>query len=121
MEAWLETKLSEIYPDLEILYNDKRAINAELDIYAPSLNLAVEINGIFHYEPIFGEEKLEQIQNNDQRKHQACYEAGIEILWIDTSGMKYFKKDRTQKFLDKICEIIDLKLSTSQSKSASTT
>ena len=70
LEKWIEQKLSILYPNLEILYNDKQVINAELDIYIPSLKLAIEINGIFHYEPIFGESKLNQIQNNDKRKHQ---------------------------------------------------
>ena len=37
------------------------AINSELDVYVPSLNLAFELNGIFHYEPIYGEKKLNQI------------------------------------------------------------
>ena len=111
LEAWLEQKLSIIYPDLEILYNDKQTINAELDIYIPSLKLAIEINGIFHYEPIFGESKLNQIQNNDKRKHQACYEHNIEILWLDTSSLKYFKPSNAQKYLDIIKNIIQQKLS----------
>ena len=111
LEKWLEQQLSIIYPNLKILYNDKQAINAELDIYIPSLKLAIEINGIFHYEPIFGESKLNQIQNNDKRKHQACHEHNIEILWLDTSSLKYFKPENAQKYLDIITKIIKQKLS----------
>jgi len=107
LEKWLEQQLNELYSNLEILYNDKSTINSELDIYIPSLKLAIEINGIFHYEPIFGESKLQQIQNNDQRKHQACYEQGIEILWIDTSSLKYFKSKNAQKYLDIITDVIN--------------
>jgi len=110
LEKWLEQKLSELYPDLEILYNDKSAINSELDIYFPSLKLAVEINGIFHYEPIFGESKLHQIQNNDQRKLIACYERNIELLLIDSSSLKYFKSQNVQKYLNIITNILEQKL-----------
>ena len=61
LECFIEKKLSELYPDLTIHYNQKDTINSELDIYIPSFKLAFELNGIFHYEPIYGEEKLNQI------------------------------------------------------------
>lgn len=107
LEQWIEEQLNALYPDLEIHYNRKDAINAELDIYIPSMKLAFELNGIFHYEPIYGKDKLDQIQENDQRKHQSCYEAGIEICWIDSSGLKYFKEANARKYLDIICGAID--------------
>jgi hypothetical protein len=109
LEAWLEEQLQVSYTNLEIHYNKKDAINSELDIYIPSLNLAFELNGIFHYEPIFGKDKLKQIQNNDQRKFQACLESNIELVIIDSSGMKYFKPKNAQKYLNIIKEIINNK------------
>jgi hypothetical protein len=53
LEKWMAEKLDIIYPSLEIHYNRKDAINSELDIYIPALKLAIELYGIFHYEPIF--------------------------------------------------------------------
>jgi hypothetical protein len=111
LEEWLEEQLTMLYPDLEIWYSDKTTINSELDIYIPSLNLAFELNGIFHYEPIFGEDKLSQIQNNDDRKFQACIEHGIELCIMDTSSQKRFKPSTSQKFLDIILNIIHMKIS----------
>lgn len=99
-----------MYPSLDIHYNRKDAIDAELDIYIPSINLAIELNGIFHYEPIYGEKKLLQIQNNDQRKFQACLEKKIELCWIDTSSFTYFKVNKAQNYLQIITQIIDSKL-----------
>jgi hypothetical protein len=111
LEIWLEERLALLYPNLNILYSDKTTINSELDIYIPSLNLAFELNGIFHYEPIFGESKLEQIQNNDERKFQACLERGIELCIIDTSQQKYVKPSTSQKYLDIITKLVNYKLS----------
>jgi len=109
LETWLKEKLTNLYPNLEIHFNRKDAINSELDIYIPSLKLAIELNGIFHYEPIYGAEKLEKIQNNDERKFQACLEQGIEFCIIDTSSQKYFKESTSEKFLNIISNIIELK------------
>lgn len=107
LEVWLEDQLTDLYPDLEIHFNRKDTIQSELDIYIPSLKLAFELNGIFHYEPIYGKDKLKKIQNNDERKFQACLEEGIELCIIDTSGQKYFKPKSAQKYLDIITNIID--------------
>ena len=107
LEIWLEKQLTQLYPDFEILFNHKEAINSELDIYFPTLKLAFELNGIFHYEPIYGAEKLSQIQNNDDRKFQACLEHNIELCIINNSTMKNFKPQKAQKYLDIITNLVE--------------
>jgi len=107
LEKYLEEQLTQLYPNLEIHFNRKDAINSELDIYIPSLSLAFELNGIYHYEPIHGQEKLAQIQNNDNRKFQACLENNIELCIIDSSKLVYFKPKNAQKYLDIITNIIN--------------
>jgi len=111
LEKWLETKLIDLYPELEIHFNRKDAINSELDIYIPSLKLGFELNGIFHYEPIYGQDKLDKIKNNDNRKFQACIEQNIELCIIDSSQQKYFKEKTSQKYLDIIVNLLNSRLS----------
>ena len=110
LEQYIEKHLILIYPDLKILFNNKGTINSELDVYIPLLNLAFELNGIFHYEPIYGQDKLNQIQNNDNRKFQACIEREIELCVIDTSQQKYFKEQSSKKFISIITNIINNKI-----------
>lgn len=114
LESWLELQLTLLYPNLEIHYNKKDSIGSELDIYIPSLKIAFELNGIFHYEPIFGSNKLEQIQSNDSRKYKACINSNISLCIIDSSQLKYFKEKNCKKFLDIITNIINDAINTSQ-------
>ena len=107
LEIWLEKKLVKLYPRLEIHFNKKDAINSELDIYIPSLKLAFELNGIFHYEPIYGIDKLDKTKNNDNRKFQACLEKQIELCIIDVSKIKYFKEKTSIPILEIITNIIN--------------
>lgn len=111
LEIWLEEQLTFLYPNLEIHYNQKSAIESELDIYIPSLNIAFELNGIFHYEPIYGVDKLNKIQDNDISKSKACFDAKIDLCIIDTSKEKYFKTSWAEKYLNIITNIIKERMS----------
>ena len=109
LEVWLAKKLQTLFPQIEFHFNRKDAINSELDIYIPSLKLAFELNGIYHYEPIHGNDKLTKIQNNDRRKFQACLEKGIELCIIDSSKLAYFKESNATPYLEIIQKIINQK------------
>jgi len=113
LEIWIESQLSVLYPNLKVDYNKSDTIGSELDIYISSLNIAFELNGIFHYEPIFGIKKFNQIQENDLSKSKACIDAKIDLCVIDTSSLKYFKITPAQKYLDIITKIIKERLLTS--------
>ena len=110
LEIWLEKRLKKTYPSIKFLFNDKTIINSELDIYIPELNLAFELNGIFHYEPIFGIDKLNSIQNNDNSKIKQCLEKHIDLYVIDTTEQKNFNFKSSNKYLNIIKKLIKDKL-----------
>lgn len=109
LEKWLETTINKHIPDLKILYNSKIAIGSELDIYIPSLSLAFEVNGIFHYKPIHGPDRLEKIQRMDAEKRQMCEELGIMLITINTSSQRVFTEVSSMIYLETILDTIKAK------------
>ena len=107
LEKWVETKLLEKYHTLDILFNNRTKIKAELDIYIPALNLAFELNRPYHYKPIWGDEALYKTQERDKLKCQRCIDSKIELHTLNTSDQGYFKESTCAQYLDVISKIID--------------
>jgi len=110
LELYIESQLKIIFPNLTILSNDHKTINSELDVLIPSLKIAFELSGIFHYQPIFGINKLKKIQLNDEKKSQKCIEYGISLYVIDTSKLTYTTPKNSKIYLDYIINIINEKI-----------
>lgn len=105
LETWLQNSITNLFPNLDISYNTK--VNGmELDIYIPSLKLAFEINGVHHYEPIHGLEKLTNIQTNDARKSQMCSLNDIQMVVIDTRQQIKFTPSSSQTYLEEIVKYL---------------
>ena len=92
--------------DEEILFNSKSAIGSELDIYFPKRKLAFEINGVFHYKPIYGEEKFQKILKMDALKQEKCRELGIKLIVVDSSKQHRYDEIGSKEFLDIIVKRI---------------
>lgn len=110
LERWLANKLRDFYPQLEFHYNRTDAIRKELDIYIPKLKLAFELNGVFHYQPVYGTLKFANIQRHDAMKHRLCQNQGIELHCINTSSQHDFNEKSSMPFLIEISKIIDAKV-----------
>lgn len=108
LEIWIEAQLKKKY-NFEIVFNQKNAINSELDIFIPRLKLAFELNGIFHYKPIHGQELLKSIINNDKLKAEACRKQDIELHTINTSSQQRFTEKSSETYLNIVCQVIDEK------------
>lgn len=108
MEIFLEDIIKENYPDIKVIPNDNLAIGYELDLYFPELNFAIEINGIVHFEPIYGDHKLQRTQFNDNQKILLCDEKGIELCIVPnvyrrlTDNIKNDIWSKIKEILDKI-------------------
>lgn len=86
MEVFIENKLRREFSSLEVVCNDRECLGIELDFYFPKIRLAIEINGIVHYEPIYGSKSFDRVQNNDKQKVIRTSELGIELIVIPTFG-----------------------------------
>ncbi len=106
LEIWIEEKLTEQFPTLVIKYNDRLTIDGELDIYIPSLELAFEINGICHYQPIYGQKVFAYRQIKDKEKIKECTTKRIELYTIDCRNSKFSDKIKSQSYLDFITQKI---------------
>jgi hypothetical protein len=95
IEYFIEKNLKETFPTLKMLFNDRteNGSDLELDIYIPSLKLAFEINGIYHYKPIYGEKVFKNTFANDFKKSEFCKNNNIELHVLDVSRMTGFKNE----------------------------
>jgi len=71
------------FPNLNILANDKTMLDGlEADVAIPSLNLAIEWNGIVHFKPIYSQAKLDKIQTKDAEKLKIASNKNINLIVI---------------------------------------
>ena len=71
------------YPTLKIIPNDTTIIgDQEVDIAIHDYKLAIEYNGVFHYQPILGEKFLQRYKSLDLRKNKKLKELGWHLLTI---------------------------------------
>ena len=105
IELLIEENLIKDFPGMQFKFNDKEVIGSELDVYIPELRIAIEINGIVHYEPIYGEDTLRKTQNRDKQKMINCYELGIELIVIPL-GRRGLSKKQTEEIYQEISNII---------------
>jgi hypothetical protein len=71
----------------------------ELDIWIPSLNLAIEYQGEQHYQKgwsFLSQNEFDKISQRDQDKKQGCYEIGIKLIEIP------YTWDQTKNYVIKL-------------------
>lgn len=100
-ESYLEQELSA--KGVTVITNG-RMHGYELDLYLPAYKIAIEINGIFHYKPIYGQDKLDKTQFTDRMKLELCNNLGIDLIVFDISNFKAFKysKHLCDTFIDNL-------------------
>ncbi len=109
LEAFIEQRLHDELPELNFECNASHAIGTELDFYFPQLGMAIEFNGIFHYQPIYGREKLTRIQNRDKEKVERCLQTGIKLFVIDVSQEIHTTQHVKEKYWARVKELVTSK------------
>ena len=109
-EILLFNLLSTAFPQLLILANDKTLLNGlEVDIAIPELKLAIEWNGIIHFKPIYGIEKLLKIQQKDKEKLQIAAEKDINLIVISdlvsTTKLIYEQFEIIKHYIDELQQL----------------
>lgn len=86
LEKYLQENLTGYIFD----YNNRKICNGlELDIFMPTLNLAFEINGIFHYKPVHGQLKFDKIVEKDKLKMNRCIDKKIKLIVIKDDSPRF--------------------------------
>src|SRR5205085_811044 len=106
LENYIEQRLKEEFDSLVLTCNALNAIGAELDFYFPELKLAIEVNGILHYKPIYGLAKLKQVQENDRQKAESCRKQDIELKIIDVSSEVSYTRAMREKYWKVVKELV---------------
>lgn len=92
------------FPDIKMIPNDKEMLpGVEVDVAIPSLRLAIEWNGVIHFQPIYGQEKLNVVQRRDAMKSQLAADLEIRLIVINDTDSK--KATLNRAYAD-VCEII---------------
>jgi len=110
LECYLEQQLKLDFPFLDFLCNRRKPIGAELDFYFPELNLAIELNGILHYQPIYGSDRLKRIQEIDKEKLDKCRKANIKLYVIDVSRDIHLTQEIKEKHWETVKKLVTPKM-----------
>jgi len=83
VEIMLFEMLKKEFSSLKFVPNDKKLLDGlEIDIAIPSLKLGIEWNGIVHHKPIYGQAKLDIIQERDAKKQILAQQKDINLIVI---------------------------------------
>jgi predicted nucleic acid-binding Zn ribbon protein len=109
-EIYLEEKLKNEFPNLVMSFNDREILNGkELDVYIPSLELAIEWNGIYHFKKIRDDGSFEKTKNKDRQKIIECGKLNIELYIVeDLTSSEKFIREETKKIISFVKQKIRL-------------
>lgn len=101
-EKELEITLIREFPNLKVIYNSRKILsnNKELDVYIPTLSLAIEWNGPWHYMDCRTKEFLNETKERDLQKEKECETLGIKLYVVkDLTSHKKFIHSEIEKII----------------------
>ncbi len=95
--------LIELFPKAKIISKDRKTLlnpdtnrYLEIDFFIPEVGLAIEVNGVTHYSPIYGKKRFERQLKNDEIKRNLCKELGLILIEIPLESGKYYTRFPTE-------------------------
>ena len=72
------------FPGINISRNDKSVLGRqEIDIHLVDYKIAIEVDGITHSKPIYGEKRLQESLARDRKKEAKLQELGFLLYRVD--------------------------------------
>lgn len=85
----------------QVLVNTK----LQIDLFLPTMNIAIEVDGPSHHAPVWGEDVLQKNIKYDTKKNGLLVGKGISLIRIKQN--KDFSRARAKLVLDKLLAIIN--------------
>lgn len=106
LERFLLNKLLESGLNVEF-HKEQSILNTKLqiDLFIPKLNVAIEVDGPSHFEPVWGDDALKRNRKYDDKKTGLILGKGLYLIRIKQN--KDFSKSRGLLILDKLQKILD--------------
>lgn len=91
-----------------VLHHDMALPNEklEVDIWVTNKDVIFEVDGIFHVEPVYGEEKLQKTQDADARKNNLLTKNGFAVVRLIITK-KHISDNDYRVIKDKVLELVD--------------
>lgn len=77
----------------------------QIDLYVPSINLAIEVDGPSHFDAVWGEDALNKTKTYDDKKQGLIIGKGMTLVRIKQK--MDFSISRSKLILDKLLRLID--------------
>lgn len=113
-EKWLSEielyrAITELLPDEKVVHQARPEWlkPQTIDVYVPSLKLAIEYQGLQHYQPVEffgGKEAFEKLRERDRRKAQICSAKNVKLIYFryDEAIDRRLIKGRISKVCPKV-------------------
>jgi len=85
----------------QILSNTK----LQIDLFLPKLNVAIEVDGLSHFEPVWGQETLTRNKGYDSKKEGLILGKGLVLIRI--KQVKDFSRSRAKVIYSTLKELLD--------------
>ena len=106
LEKFLLTKL--INDGYKVDFHKEQMLSntkLHIDLFLPTMNIAVEVDGPSHFEPVWGQDALNRNKKYDNKKNGLLIGKGLKLIRI--KQMKDFSNSRALIIYDRLIEAIN--------------